>query len=315
MSGDIIQINLRKSMMAMVELNRHVKHAYVRIGADGGIDGPGGDVDVKEGRSNSLMHHNVDKNRKNVCNVRTGAEGGVDGPGGDVNVDGRRSSTRIHHNIDKSRKKSQNRSNNGPGGVARAPGGHGGGRGSPIGGGDRQEVDGQGRVRLDGWDRPNPRDRAEIGRKTINEHCISSDRGTMYNNNIITDIDGVDQAEAAHGSDHINLIDGAARLGVGGRGRGRSDVQTGELRHQYHLSKDKNEHNISSRGDIMYNIRDDVDIDGTDQAPVAHGGGRGDLVDAAARLEVGGWGRGRPGSLAGEPWLQYHSNHTYTHTR
>ncbi len=56
MSGDIIQINLRKSMVAMVELNRHVKHAYVRTGAEGGVDGPGGEVNVEGGRSNIRIH-------------------------------------------------------------------------------------------------------------------------------------------------------------------------------------------------------------------------------------------------------------------
>ncbi len=55
-------------------------------------------------------------------------------------------------------------------------------------------------------------------------------------------------------------------------------------------------------------IRDDID-----QAPVAHGGVRGDLVDGAARLEVGGRGRGRPGGLAGELRLQYHLNHKNEH--
>ncbi len=65
----------------------------------------------------------------------------------------------------------------------------------------------------------------------------------------------------------------------------------------------------------MHNIHvDTADIDGVDQAPAAHGGGGVDLVDGAAQLEVGGLGRGRPGSLAGEIRLQYHSNHTFTHT-
>ncbi len=41
-----------------------------------------------------------------------------------------------------------------------------------------------------------------------------------------------------------------------------------------------NEHNISKGGYIMYNIHD---IDGVDQAPVAQEGGRGDLIDGAAR--------------------------------
>ncbi len=99
MSSDILQINLRKSMIAMVELNRHVKHTYVRIGAEGGVDRPGTnfDVDTEGGRSNIRIYHNLDKN------VRIGAEG-VDGPGGDVDTEGGPSSIRIYHNIDKNQK-------------------------------------------------------------------------------------------------------------------------------------------------------------------------------------------------------------------
>ncbi len=95
----------------------------------------------------------------------------------------------------------------------------------------------------------------------------------------MADIDGVDQAEAAHGGVHIDLIDGAARLEVGGRGRGRPDGLAGGPRHRYRLSKDKNEHDISNGEDIVYNIRGDI---GIDQAPVAHGGGRGALINGAA---------------------------------
>ncbi len=125
--SDIIQINLHRSMLAMVELNRHVKYSY------------------------------------KTDNVRTRADGGVDGPGGGVDVNGERSSIRIHHNVDKDRKKEQNWLNNGDGGVARAPDGHGGGRGSPTREGDERGVGGRGRVRPDGWDHPKPRGRAEIG--------------------------------------------------------------------------------------------------------------------------------------------------------
>ncbi len=57
----------------------------------------------------------------------------------------------------------------------------------------------------------------------------------MYNDTT-ADIDGVDQAEDAHGGVHTDLIDGAARLEVGGRGRGRPDGLDGELRQQYHLN-------------------------------------------------------------------------------
>ncbi len=107
-------------------------------------------------------------------------------------------------------------------------------------------------------------------------------------------MDGLDQAPVAHGGDGVDLVDGAARLGVGGRGRPGG---LAELRLQYHLNKDKNGHSISRRGDIMHNIHADTDIDGIDQAPVAHGGG-------AARLEVGGRGRGLDGDLR----HQYHLN-------
>ncbi len=287
MSGDIIQINLHKSMLAMVELNRHVKYAYntdnVRTGA-GGVDGSG--VDVEGGRSSTRTYRNTDINRKNV---RIGAVDG-DGP---VDVDGGRSSSR---DIDKNRKKEQNWSNNDDGGVARAPDGHGGGRGSPTRGGDERGVGGRGWVRPDGWDHLKPRGRAEIGLfNYINDNSIY-ERDAVHND-IIADIDGVDRAEAAHGGVYTDLMDGAARLGVGSRGR---PGLAGEPRHRYRLHKDKNEHNISNRGNIMHNIHVADDIDGVDQAPVAHGDDGVELVDGAARLEVGGRGRGRPGGLAGE---------------
>ncbi len=347
MSGDIIQINLHKSMLAMVELNRHVKHAYntdnVRTRA-GDVDGPGGGVDVEGGRSSVRIYRNHKDNSithaYNTVNVCTRADGGVDGPGGGVDVEGGRSGVRIHRNIDinrqnvrivdgdgpgggvdvdgersiriyrnidKNRKKEQNWSNNGDGGVARAPDGHGGGRGSPTRGGDERGVGDRGRVRPDGWDHPKPRGRAETGLfNHINESSISGVRDAVYND-IVADIDGVDQAPAAHGGGGVDLADGAARLGVGGRGRHRPGGLAGEPRHQYHLCKDNNEHNILDRGDFMHNVHVNIDgVDGVDQAPVAHGGDGVDLVDGAARLEVGGRGRRRPGGLAGEPRHQYH---------
>ncbi len=87
---------------------------------------------------------------------------------------------------------------------------------------------------------------------------------------------------------------------VDGDGPGEVDVEGGSNMMvddgRRNRSKNKNGHNISRRGDIMHSIH--VDMDGLDQAPVAHGGDGVDLVDGAARLEVGG--RGRPGGLAGE---------------
>ncbi len=138
MNGDIIQINLHKSMLAMVELNRHVKHAYntdnVRIGAVDG-DGPGGEVDVEKGGSNIRIYRNH------------------------------------NDNDDRRRKNNQNRSKNGPGGAVLGPGGHGGDPGDLAAGGDRRGVDGQGRVRLDGQLSPNPRPYRDRDKTLyINEH-------------------------------------------------------------------------------------------------------------------------------------------------
>ncbi len=346
MSSDCLQINLHKSMLAMVELNRYAKYAFnhdiVRTRAERDGDGPGGEVKVDQGCSSGCTYRNDSSNvriyrKNNYNNDRRRVRAGVDvgGPGGDVDVDGGRSSIRIHRKIDinrkivrigdvdgdgpvdvdegrssihiyrgvdKNRKKEQNWSKNGAGGVARAPDGHGGGRGSPIRGGDERGVGGRGRVRPDGWDHLKPRGRAEIGLfNHINESSISEERDAVYND-IIADIDGVDQAEVAHGGVYTDLIDGAARLGVGGRGR---PGLAGEPRHRYRLHKDKNEHNISKKGITMHNIHVITDIDGVDQAEDAHGGVHTDLIDGAARLEVGGRGRGRLGGPTGGPRHHY----------
>ena len=71
--------------------------------------------------------------------------------------------------------------------------------------------------------------------------------------------------------------------------KGRYYVTNNNIEKGRYYVKSINEHNISTRGDIMY-IHD---IDGVDQAPVAQEGGRGDdLIDGAALLEVGGQGHG-----------------------
>ncbi len=139
-----------------------------------------------------------------------------------------------------------------------------------------------------------------------NEHNISKRGIIMHNVHVNTDIDGIDQAPVAHGGGGVDLVDGAARLEVGGRGRGRPGGLAGELRLQYHLNK--NEHNISKRGVIVHNTHVTTDIDGVDQAEAPHRGVHTDLIDGAARLEVGGQGRGRPDGLVGGPRHRYHSS-------
>ncbi len=139
--------------------------------------------------------------------------------------------------------------------------------------------------------------------KDKNEHSISNRGNIMHNVHVADNIDGVDQAPVAHGGDGVGLVDGAARLEVGGRGRGRPGGLAGELRHRYHLHRDKNEHNISNRGNIKHNVR--VAVVGVDQAPVALGEDGVELVDGGARLEVGGPGRGRPGGPTGGTRAQY----------
>ncbi len=111
--NDIVQINLHKSMLAMVELNRHVKYAYntdnVRTRADGGVAGPGGDVNVEEGRSSIRIYRNIDINRKNV---RIGAvDGDGDGPG-EVDVEGG-SNIRIYRNHNDNGRRNRSKNKNG----------------------------------------------------------------------------------------------------------------------------------------------------------------------------------------------------------
>ncbi len=174
-------------MLAMVELNRHVKYAYntdnVRIGAEVDGDGPGGEVDVEKGGSNIRIYRNHNDNN------------------------------------DRRRKNNRNRSKNGPGGVVLGPGGHGGGPGDLAAGGDRRGVGGQGRVRLDGRLSPHPHPHRDRDKTLyINEH-ISKDRDIKDNiRSDMADIDGVDQAPVAHGGGGVDLADGAARLEVGDRG-------------------------------------------------------------------------------------------------
>ncbi len=87
MSSHILQINLHKSNVALVELNKYVK--YVRR-AEGDGDVPGGHVNVGGGSS---IRTYVDKCRR--------AEVDGDVPGGHVNVGGGSRCTYV----DKCRKK------------------------------------------------------------------------------------------------------------------------------------------------------------------------------------------------------------------
>ncbi len=56
-----------------------------------------------------------------------------------------------------------------------------------------------------------------------------------------------------------------------------------------------------------------TDIEEVDQVEATHGGGRGDLVDGAAQLGVGGRSRGRPDGSAREQ--QLHPQHDHIRKR
>ncbi len=254
MSLDVIQINMRKSILALTEFNKNfntnTRIQYTRHVREGGVQDRNKNKNVNVGSGRDDTGHGADTNNRYVrdknkhINVHNHA-------GGQLVVDqevlvqpGRRP-------------------------IADAIGS---GRDDTGHGGHQLAVGGAGNCG------------GKIGDKIRNIH---TNRPNIHVNTVsnIAVVDGAGRADVGQGANVGDLVDGAHQLEVGGRDRGQI-VQLNNRKIGGNMHTDRQIERKFKSLKLCIN----ADMDGAGRTDVGHGAEVGDLVDGAHQLEVGGRG-------------------------